>query len=470
MKLPGIADSVSFSSRVAITLGVGAAVAVAWKIGFGSLLPRSLGLGLFAALAIVAYRHAVHGFAMRRIAVGLLLGCAMIGAFILGRAAVESLMAPRMWDFLAFYVDGSVGARGLNFYQSASYAEVYSEMQIPIAVTDDFVREIVDVGFKYPPMTMFLFSWMGKFPFGQAHVLWLGFVCATFLFAIWAVARGLLEDGPLAIRLLVTLALVGLLPASVSNLYFEQTNALVLGVGVLALSAASERKAGLVSAMAIAIKPIMALTLAYLFLRSRWRSIAISALALAGMLTAAALAFGPITVLDYVRANPVGNVPPWIFTEWVNQSLLATLLRGAESAVAVDEALMYPPFLLTGGAVGLTSLWLAWRLARRGDPLAFGLLVATSLLLYPGVLKPYGMLMLIPLVILFRRIWHLHSGVLLAATFIAVVYFVDTYMSFAAHALVWSATSLWAVCGDELEAWLGLGQRESRTPGQRDSR
>lgn len=454
MKLPGIA----------VTLGVGAAVAVAWKFGVGPVLPRNLGLGLFAALAIVAYRHAVDGFGMQRIATGLLLGCAMIAAANLGRAAVDNLMAPGTWDFLAFYVDGSVGARGLNFYQPASYAEVYRELQVPIAVAGGFVPEIVDVGFKYPPMTMFLFCWMGMLPFGQAHLLWLGFVCATFVFAVWVVAQDLLEDGPLAIRLLVTLALVGLLPASVSNLNYEQTNALVLGVAVLAMSAASARKAGLIAAIAVAIKPIMALTLAYLFLRARWRALAGCALALFAMLAAAALVFGPTTVLDYVRANPVANVPPWIFTEWVNQSLLATLLREAVPAVPVDDALMYPPFLLVGGTVGLMSLWLAWRLARQDDPLAFGLLVAAALLLYPGVLKPYGMLMLIPILLMSRRAWHRHGGALLVATFVAVVYFVDTFMSFAAHALVWSATSLWAVCGDELQARLG------RVPGATGSR
>jgi hypothetical protein len=98
--------------------------------------------------------------------------------------------------------------------------------------------------------------------------------------------------------------------------------------------------------------------------------------------------------------------------------------------------------------VGVVSLWLAWRLVRRDDPLAFGLLAAAALLLYPGVLTPYGMLMMIPVAQLCGRVWGDTRGAFMAAAFVAVLYYVDSLMPFAAHAMAWSAACLWAVCSD----------------------
>lgn len=276
-------------------------------------------------------------------------------------------------------------------------------------------------------------------------------MCVSYGFATWTLARHLLADGSLTVRLLTSNAVIGLLPASTNNLGYGQTNALLLGIGVLCLAASSWRRAGLYAALAISVKPIMVVVAAYCFLRARWIALAYFVAGVLALLAAASAVFGLDTVLDYVRANPVGKVPPWLYTEWVNQSLLSTLLRQAEVEVPVSQAIFYPPFLLVGGAIGALSIWLAWRLARRGDELAFGLLLSAALLLYPGVLKPYGMLMLIPLFQLGMRLWRTRLGIGCFALLMAAVYLVETGMAFAAHAIVWAATCLWATCSAKLE-------------------
>ena len=136
------------------------------------------------------------------------------------------------------------------------------------------------------------------------------------------------------------------------------------------------------------------------YLSGRWIALALFIGGLPRCVPQSVLSFGLETVLDYVRAKSRvrGGSTPWLHTEWVNQSLLSTLLRQADAEVPVSQAIWYPPFLLVGGAVGALSTWLAWRLARNGDKLTLSLLLSAALLLYPGVLKPYGMLMLIPLV------------------------------------------------------------------------
>ena len=439
-------------TSVVLVLGSAAALLLAVKLG-SDYFPRNLQMALIAAAVVAAYPISLVGHRMRSLAIGIILGGALIGVLTLGRNALDSLQAPRVWDFLAFYVDGNVGARGLNFYQAENYRQVFGELAIPIEVSPSFVPEIVDVGFKYPPMTMFLFCWLGLLSFSQAHVIWLALVCATYGLAVWAVARHLLVDGSLTIRLLTSIAIIGLLPASASNLGYEQTNALLLAIGVLCLATESRLRTGLYAALAISVKPIMVFAAGYYFLRARWIALALFIGGLLALLAAASAVFGLETVLDYVRANPIGRVPPWLHTEWVNQSLLSTLLRQADAEVPVSQAIWYPPFLLVGGAVGALSTWLAWRLARNGDKLAFSLLLSAALLLYPGVLKPYGMLMLIPLVQVGMRLWHTKLGIVSFALLIAVVYLVDTGMAFAAHAIVWSATCLWAACSEKLEPY-----------------
>lgn len=436
-----------------VVLGTAAVVLAAYLAGRG-ITPGHDEIYILAALSVVAYRMAVSDRAGRFFAIGAMAGIAVVGVNHLARAAIEGSSPSRTWDFVVFYLDGNVGGRGQNFYRPESYAETFEALDLTVADPEGFVTEIVDVGFKYPPMTMFLFSWMEGVPAERARVLWQALVCASFLVAAWVLARHLLPHGTLLVRLLAATVLISTLPASASNMTFAQTNALILALGVLSLAADPRGRAGLFSALAVSVKPIMAFSAAYHVLRGRWRALAICVAAVIALFGAAAVAYGPGTVLDYVRANPVGRVPSWLFTEWVNQSLLSTLLRLSSVEVPSAQAVWYPPFLLIGGAVGLLSLWLAWQLARRGDALAFGLFAATGLLLYPGVLKPYGMLMLIPLLQLGGRLWRTPQGTGFLALLVGVTYWLDSLIPFAAHALVWAVTCLWAVCADRLEPLL----------------
>ncbi len=421
----------------------------------GHLISRPALFALFAAAAVVAYRMALDKHRIRIAAIGVLLGCAAVGVYWLVMTATANYHVPGTWDFFAFYVDGNVGARGLNFYDPDSYRQVFPELVAPTNLKPDFVPEVVEIGFMYPPITMFLLFWMGYFPFGQAHVLWLGSVCAAFVFAAWAFARHLLVDGSMPLRLLAAFAFIALLPASINTMRLEQTSALLLAVSILCLAAGSDRRAGLFAALAFLIKPILVLAAGYHFLRARWVALGYFLGGLVALFAAAVAVFGLDTVLDYVRTNPVPNAPAWMFTESHNQSLLATLVRLSPTVVPSHQAIWYPPFLLLGTVVAAISAWLAWRLARNNDELAFGLLIGAALLLYPGVQRPYGMLMLIPVAQLGMRLWHTLPGTACFAAFVTFVYFIDERSLFTANAAVWLATCAWAVFAEKLESYFG---------------
>jgi hypothetical protein len=72
----------------------------------------------------------------------------------------ENYHQPREWDFLGFWLNGKVASAGENFY----HPENYQNVVLPYNLNDEFRAEIIEVGFWYPPFTMFLF-----FPLGLAN-------------------------------------------------------------------------------------------------------------------------------------------------------------------------------------------------------------------------------------------------------------------------------------------------------------
>jgi hypothetical protein len=194
------------------------------------------------------------------------------------------------------------------------------------------------------------------------------------------------------------------------------------------------------------VKPVMAVMGVHLLCRRYWRAVLVAAVCLlaAGLVTLAT--FGPATTFDYLRANPISNVPPWQYTGWINQSLLATLLRLFDPENQARGAeLMYPPFLIGAGLVAAISVYAAARLSPRDADLSLGILLCAGLLLYPGTLVPYSMLLLVPMASFHARRTMLPWGRVAWPIATALIYLVLAYVAFAANALVWALATLWAL-------------------------
>ena len=106
-------------------------------------------------------------------------------------------------------------------------------------------------------------------------------------------------------------------------------------------------------------------------------------------------------MLSFLRENPSARVPPYIYGEPMNQSLLGTLLRF--STGTLDGSLLQQP-LYIGLAllIVVASAWIVHRLGE--DRLGRGELATllVALLLYPGTLAHYSLLLLAPLLALWR--------------------------------------------------------------------
>lgn len=409
-----------------------AVVALGFKL-LGLALPSGVQTAAVAALALLALDRLARD-SRSGAAVGALAACAVLAVKWLAPVFLGNWRDPHTWDFLAFYVDGSVAARGLDFYDPRSYQQVFAGLAIPFTPEAGFVEEIVDAAFKYPPMTMLLFAPLGHLPFATSHAVWLVFVVATTVAAVIAVAL-LIGHGSLLGRLFGAAALVCAMPAIGKNSFYEQTGALLLALAALVAASNGARRAGLWAGLAACVKPIMAVAIVHLVAR-RHRTATIVALAtLAVALVAAVLAFGAGTSLDYVRSGWMSRVPEWQYTGWTNQSLLGTMLR-LDPALP-KAALSYPPFLLAAGWIAVFSIVLAARVRAEDSDLAFGLLLCAGLLLYPGTLDSYSTLLLVPLVALHRRRGRFRYGGVAVPIGAAVVYLLLSRVPFAANLLMW---------------------------------
>jgi hypothetical protein len=83
----------------------------------------------------------------------------------------------------------------------------------------------------------------------------------------------------------------------------------------------------------------------------------------------------------------------------VNQSLHSTIVRMLGVPDTHNSPLDVPLTLVLSGALVLVALWIAWR--ARGSALPWGLahLLLVNLLVYPGSLQHYHLLLLVPMLL-----------------------------------------------------------------------
>ncbi len=93
---------------------------------------------------------------------------------------------PPVWDFQCFWLNGRVGAEGLNFYDSQNYYAVADRYLEP---GDWFAKEILDSAFLYPPPAMFLFVPLGWFTMQTAMLLWNTVQLGFAVLSIWLLWR-----------------------------------------------------------------------------------------------------------------------------------------------------------------------------------------------------------------------------------------------------------------------------------------
>ncbi|MGH9956344.1 MAG: glycosyltransferase family 87 protein, partial [Pyrinomonadaceae bacterium] len=311
---------------------------------------NAVSLALMATAAGYAYSLLGLGRISRERAIGLIGGAAAVGLGRIVVAAVRPFLDPGIWgtwDFLVFYVDGSVAIRGLNVYDPANYELVFNQLSIPFEPTPGFVEDALNVGFLYPPPTLLLFAWLGLLPFDAAQVLWYVLVLAGGGLVIFLVVPHMATGVPRLERTLFAAALVMLSHAATVNVSFGQTHWFGLAATLAAMRAGPRLVSGLYAAVALLIKPFLLAVPAYLFLERYWRPVAASIVTYAVFALLVVILFGFETTTTYFSVNHADRQRVWVYSQSINQSLLGTLLRLAQSFIPVETSpIAYPPCLV----------------------------------------------------------------------------------------------------------------------------
>ncbi|HTP27618.1 MAG TPA: glycosyltransferase family 87 protein [Anaeromyxobacteraceae bacterium] len=349
---------------------------------------------------------------------------------------LPNIERPAEWDFMCFWLWGKLGARGLSFYDPRASMALAGQLANRFDFSRAFVREVLQVGFWYPPPAMLLFAPLGFFSASTAAALWYllqqGALLGAALLLWRQFARGTGRLG-----FLLVLALMLCMPASSMTLALAQTNFLVLLLALLLWKDAPSSRGGVWAALSVLTKPYLIIWFAYLALSRRMKALVAGIATGTALCALTALCFGGSVFVAYLARNPTRRLPPEVFSESVNQSLAATLLRlsgrGIDGLASWQLALFAALLIGLAGATG----YLVYRLRECEPALGFGLTITTGLIAFPSTLAHYGVLLFFPLFLLWsrRREWRLRMALL--------VPFVTAIVTLTGSHAFWSNVAVW---------------------------
>jgi Glycosyltransferase family 87 len=343
------------------------------------------------------------------------------------------------WDFLAFWIDGRVAASGLDFYDPSSYRA----LALPCEPSARFRRSIIDVGFRYPPVTMLLFAPLSWFGYSTAYALWDGATLLAIAVCAWVIQGLWFQDyGRWGVVLALLLLLV--MRASLATVDLGQSNFLVLLAALLALRNAGRFRGGVYLGLGMMVKPLLAALVLPLLLGRRWRPLMGVAAAIATGAAATAIAFGPGIFSSYAATLP-SQMPYSSYVETVRQSLLAAVLRATGTEYGRHSPLANPLFLAAAAVLLSVAVWATLRdRMQQRFPLAYGSWVALAMLLYPGTLYHYALFLLLPYLALWgERRRHPFGFELLSLSTVAVFLVASSQ---AMNSVVEASLVCWLAC------------------------
>jgi hypothetical protein len=349
------------------------------------------------------------------------------------REARWNLAAPRDWDFLCFWLWGRMAALGVDFYDPAQTLAIGKSL----VVSDEFSRLILHSGFWYPPPTILLFAPLGLLPIRVAMVAWYAVQAAFGAGATWLLFKTFLKDSGI-LGLVIAAALVVMLPPARSTAWFTQTNFMLLLLFVAALRADERPMAGAYVALGATVKPYFLFLLGYFLLKKAYKPIALACSVLVFSVVLCVALFGTEPLSTFVASNPASRVPGYVMSEPINQSLIGTIVRRTTGTLH-GSILGQPVYLAVATLLALVTVGVARR-ARWHHGLSLFLLL--GLLLYPATLAHYSLVIIAPLLALFRDRRALPFGGAASALLAVVAYAIMSWDRFESHNF-WANLLVW---------------------------
>ena len=289
-----------------------AAVVILWLgwlsggLGSGYFSTMRAGAAVLSALAFCLACHAQVA-ALRAVRLVQTIALTVAGTIWAGDAYAAINAAPQEWDFLCFLLDAKVAGAGLNLYDPASYHA--SASALGLRLTSEFQREILDVGFKYPPASIVLFLPLAPFEVSTANFIWHAMVAASIAGA-GLIAAQLLRAPRRFDAVAVAATLAFCLNSAVHVQRFGQTLALLTCLVCLALVGRGGAMSGVAGAAAAIVKPFMVIPMILLLTARRWRAV-LAALAIGAVFVLLSLAILGVDDWSlFLSGRTAGNIPP----------------------------------------------------------------------------------------------------------------------------------------------------------------
>lgn len=346
---------------------------------------------------------------------------------------VYTSLHPEFWDFTCFYLYGKVASGGHNFYLPENYHAIFnslnlpSVLNIPNATRAGFISECVNVGFPYPPPTILYFVPLGYLTYQTALIVWTLFISIFSFACIYLIYSMSLKEYKLKGLMLVSI-LFFTLSASKSTIFYTQTNFILLFLLLLTKKYSDNKIAGIFLSLAFFTKPYMLIFILYFIIRKRWSSILYFIISSAALMGVTLAIFGKAPLLSYIFDNPAGRLPKSAFLEGINQSLHSILLRSR--LITFNNPGSY--MLISIAILILTGIFILYLSKRKLYDNIWAILLLIGLVVYPGTLGHYSVLLLFIVYQFFDK----HNSLALSPFFntltICVFYLLNLYSLFLA--------------------------------------
>lgn len=367
----------------------------------------------------------------------------------------DSMVSPRTWDFPGFYLYGFTALAGKNVHSPDVLAEVLPLANIPVKLEPSFFKELVTVGCTYPTPSTLLFAPFALFDFDTAHALWISLIVISNITAVIFLWRWFAGGWRWPAILPIIGCMIVFLHETGQVYRYEQTDFVVMTLLALFLICRDQR-AGYIAGIAIFVKPIMAITVLILLLEHRWDAVLRAVLVVIAGFVLAAVLIDLETVMTYFLDSPGKRIHIVQYKQAHAQSLLNVVLRLTDERNRILLSPLNPAYLSVSVAMLIPTTIVAWLLIRQNiDQLAYALLIAFAVAVYPGTLDHYGVFLFVP-VLCFLLTFQGHFSRWLAALFAIIILFImqQANHTFQVAIITWEAAivcGIWMLVPQELK-------------------
>lgn len=358
---------------------------------------------------------------------------------------------PREWDFLCFFLDAQVVSAGLNLYQPDSYVQVTQALNIQ--VSGDFEREILQVGFKYPPPSAMIFYPLSRFEIEQASVVWLTVVVVTIFAACLAISLLIVDKNAIThvnVKFIDAFSFAAIVVLTLRqthlNVWLGQTAPLLCVLIVVTILSSGRVWSGIAASLSVFVKPVAAIPALLLLLGKYKAGVVAGVVAGLSLIAISVVWLGTDDWLVYLRQDYATTSPAWLYLQENNQSLLAVISRAFEiTEVPWGNVPVVASFSALALAFAAPGILLATRISRDDFRTAYCLLLLTGLILYPGTQQSYGILLCIPIIVEF---WNQHKSRLpevVPILFVGMIGSLSSRYQFASTLVLWMVFALRAI-------------------------